>query len=1066
MPPRNRFCVAIVSTCLLLLTQCETLSADDASLADQLVAATGVQRGVCATVATGPGDTLPIELAESSEWLVHVRSSDPESVDALRRAGVTAGLGIRRLSVEQGGFGQLPYADNILDVLVIPDASGADVPELDEMLRAVRPQGTILIGGGPAAEQFRRRTITISGEGNDFSEVGNTGWLKLTTPALAGAGDWSHWEHGPDNNPVSEDELIQFPYMTQFLAEPYYIAMPSITTAAAGRTFLAIGHIAHHRREWDQMNKLIARNGHNGTVLWERQLPEGYLVHRSAFIATEDTFYMIDGSRALMLDPETGEEQGEVRIPGVDGVWKWMVLDGSVLHVLAGEPDPSAELVKGDRSFGGWSWADLSQGYYTRPNVPWGFGSTLVAYDLGSEEIVWQHDEESPIDSRSMAMGEDRITLYCPHAHLRCLDRESGDVLWTNDEQNVLDLIEEPGQGLTSTPGFRTACLTVFTPDALIIQGQTRQNVVAISTADGYLLWTKKKITNNPNAIYVDGQVILGVGERGSHVALDPVSGEVDEDLGFLKRACTRLTACSDSFFVRGEGTLRYDRESGEVLIDGAARPACNDGALPANGLLYLGPWQCDCNLSLIGRLAKCSAGDFEFGVTATGEERLVRADTETPLEPVANEDGDWPSYRGDNDRSSSTVTEVPAAVGPRWQYRPQQSVISTTPTAVRGLIYSAGEDGVVRAFEASSGRQEWAFPTSAPIKYPPTIADRRAYVGCGDGNVYCLEAVNGRELWRFRAAPTERHIMLYGNMTSTWPVNSGVLVEDGVAYFAAGIIDYDGTHVYGLDAGTGEIVWQNNSSGHLSETLFKGVSVQGNLTRQGDRLLLAGGNQVSPAPFDITTGECLAGPFQQGQPKANNGRFVGLLAGEYPIIGGRVLYSAAENVSTKGSFGIVTGGRPLTLNYGGIPPAWDDDVVALVNFQHGELTCIERDALVEEVATQSGVQPTDRNRWASLADTLSEDAIRWTSDLGESNKFEVVSLVVCPNAIVVAMQQQHRARSQPQWYVAAVNKQTGAAMWRQEIFEEPLPDGLLVDRDGNVVLTMVSGTVGCFGPQ
>ena len=65
--------------------------------------------------------------------------------------------------------------------------------------------------------------------------------------------------------------------------------------------------------------------------------------------------------------------------------------------------------------------------------------------------------------------------------------------MWKNDAQNVLDLIEEPGQGLVSTPGFRTACLTVFTPDALIIQGQTRQNVVAVSTADGYLLWTKTK---------------------------------------------------------------------------------------------------------------------------------------------------------------------------------------------------------------------------------------------------------------------------------------------------------------------------------------------------------------------------------------------------------------------------------------------------------------------------------------------------------------------------------------------------------------------------------------------
>jgi hypothetical protein len=104
----------------------------------------------------------------------------------------------------------------------------------------------------------------------------------------------------------------------------------------------------------------------------------------------------------------------------------------------------------------------------------------------------------------------------------------------------------------------------------------------------------------------------------------DPLSGIVLEDLNFRKVACTRLTACPDSLFVRGEWTLRYNRASKKVLIDGAARPGCNDGALPANGLLYIGPWACDCNLSLIGALAKCSAGDFDFDHVATDAERLL----------------------------------------------------------------------------------------------------------------------------------------------------------------------------------------------------------------------------------------------------------------------------------------------------------------------------------------------------------------------------------------------------------------------------------------------------------
>src|SRR5207244_5017764 len=62
------------------------------------------------------------------------------------------------------------------------------------------------------------------------------------------------------------------------------------------------------------------------------------------------------------------------------------------------------------------------------------------------------------------------------------------------------------------------------------------------------------------------------------------------------------------------------------------------------------------------------------------------------------------------------------------------------------------------------------------------------SYVGSGDGWIYCLEAATGKTQWRFRAAPVERTMPVYGSLSSTWPVGSGVLVEGGVAFAAAGI--------------------------------------------------------------------------------------------------------------------------------------------------------------------------------------------------------------------------------------------------------------------------------------
>ncbi|HUT88575.1 MAG TPA: PQQ-binding-like beta-propeller repeat protein [Thermoguttaceae bacterium] len=1066
-------------------------AADD-ELARDLIRRAGVRRGVCAYL--GAGRELAREVVRASELLVHCRAPEPAET-ALAAQAELAEFSIDRMAIGAGPLEKLPYADNLIDLVIASELSAEQLAALPvaEVLRVLRPQGTALVGtripaGSPGVEREKMEAWARAGGTEEVESwsCGNQNWVQLRKPAWEGTDDWSHWEHGPDNNPVSTDEVIKAPYLTQFLEHPMYIGMPAVTTAAGGRTFLAIGHIAHHRREWDMMNKLVCRNGYNGTILWDRDLPDRHMVHRSAFIATRDTFYMIDGNRCLLLDPATGEEKGEIRVPGVEGEWKWMAMKDGVLYVLAGEKGPGAVTIKGDRTFGGWSWADLSVGYYRQPRVPWGFGNTLAAYRVDEKSLLWKHEEEKPIDSRAMAVGEKRVFLYGPEQHLRCLDADSGSVVWTNHDPGVLELIEQPGRGLTSTPGFRSCSIAVATPEALVVQGQTRMNVVALSTNDGSLLWTKKKVTNNPNVIYVDGKAVLGVGPGGSHVVVDPVSGDVVEDLQFRKVSCTRLTATPDSFFCRGEGTLRFDRETKRVLIDGGIRPACNDGALPAGGMLYIGPWQCDCNLQLIGACAKCPAGDFRFDRVATEAERLERG-TGNVDEVAAFEisEDDWPTYRANNHRTASTKARLarpkpqasPAKTPPaqparpitlRWQHAPERPCVPSAPTAAGGLVFVSGEDGRVRAFDSLTGEVRWAFATPAPIKMPPTLAEGRAYVGGGDGFVYALEAATGRLLWRFRAAPVERHIMVFGNLCSTWPVNTGVLVHDGVAYFAAGIIDCDGTYVYALDAKTGKIRWQNNACGHLNPELRKGVSAQGNLTIQGDQLLLAGGNQVSPARFELATGKCLAAPFDQGQPKANAGRFVGVFADKVAIAGGRVLYSSPRNVATKGSFVASTDRGAFTLNFGGVPPSWDDDTFALVNFQDGKLACCDAARVAERIEQGFPSSPGARpGHWRALADVFATDgAVRWQSDLNEPNKFEVHSLAVCPESVVAVVQYQNRARAQPQWALAAFKADDGTPIWfwRHDLPGEPLPGGLLVDRHGQVVVTMLDGRVLCFG--
>ena len=145
----------------------------------------------------------------------------------------------------------------------------------------------------------------------------------------------------------------------------------------------------------------------------------------------------------------------------------------------------------------------------------------------------------------------------------------------------------------------------------------------------------------------------------------------------------------------------------------------------------------------------------------------------------------------------------------------------------------------------------------NSPSSVPPTLAKGRALVSSADGWVYSLDAKTGKRVWRFRAAPIERRVPIYGALQSTWPAASGVVVDKGVAYVAAGLANYDGTHVYALDADSGRIRWQNNRSGHLDPASRTGVGVQGHMLIHDGNLYLAGGNAVSP-------GRAKANPFQR----------------------------------------------------------------------------------------------------------------------------------------------------------------------------------------------------------
>ena len=71
---------------------------------------------------------------------------------------------------------------------------------------------------------------------------------------------------------------------------------------------------------------------------------------------------------------------------------------------------------------------------------------------------------------------------------------------------------------------------------------------------------------------------------------------------------------------------------------------------------------------------------------------------------------------------------------------------------------------------------------------------------------------------------------------------------------------------------------------------------------------------------------------------------------------------------------------------------------------------------------------------------------------------------MVSPNAVIAVLRYQQRFRSQAQWFLVALNAKTGVEQFRHELLTDPFPGGLIVDRDGQVLVTLLDGGLLCVG--
>jgi outer membrane protein assembly factor BamB len=204
-----------------------------------------------------------------------------------------------------------------------------------------------------------------------------------------------------------------------------------------------------------------------------------------------------------------------------------------------------------------------------------------------------------------------------------------------------------------------------------------------------------------------------------------------------------------------------------------------------------------------------------------------------------------------------------PAWREPAWEVQ-RIDLDYAYPIASDGrMVYVASSsDHAVHALDLESSQPRWRFFTEGPVRLSPTVHGGKVYFSSDDGSVYCLEGATGSLLWKYRPEIPDQRLIGNEQMINRWPARSGVLVHGGRAYTTFGMWSTEGIVVACLDAQTGGVIWENDSSGtrYMTQPHYEamgGVSPQGHLALCGDVLVVPCG-RAAPAFFDAAVGRFL----------------------------------------------------------------------------------------------------------------------------------------------------------------------------------------------------------------
>ncbi|MDC0273859.1 MAG: PQQ-binding-like beta-propeller repeat protein [Planctomycetaceae bacterium] len=438
----------------------------------------------------------------------------------------------------------------------------------------------------------------------------------------------------------------------------------------------------------------------------------------------------------------------------------------------------------------------------------------------------------------------------------------------------------------------------------------------------------------------------------------------------------------------------------------------------------------------------------------------------------------DWPTYRGDIARSGGSSEVLSLPLNLTWKYEspapPELSWSSGEGRVLEGkilghrvkyddvfhpvvvndkLFFGSTADDQLHCIDLKTGKTAWTFFTGGPVRLAPSIVNGHVYFGSDDGHVYCVTEKTGKQVWQFRAGPAEDWLLARGEMISRWPIRTGVLVDDGVAFFGAGIFPHEDVFLYAVNANDGSILWkQDNLS--AEDAGRNDLSPQGYLLASEDYLFVPSGRSL-PAAFDRRTGKLVHKRTHSWRSTAG-----GVIGGTKALLADGQIYSGGPHhllamTQAKGDVGFGwIAGRQMVVNGDDAFVATGSEVARLDRNKYA-VNSRKRHELEKQIYSLSRSLRSAGDKADEVRAKISSatDQIKDISEIGVTWQIKTpddAALLATPNIVFLGGEDR----------ITAYSVKTGEVVWQAPV--EGKARGLAVS-NGYLIVSTDTGNIHTF---